>query len=128
MKGFTLVELLAVIVLLALLTLFTTTTVTRQVKNGKKEVYEQQLQTIKLSAEMWGSEHKNTLSNYQECVSITLGYLKEEGYIDKNIKNALTDELFNDDEVFVNIIPKNKGYQYQVFDDDTKICSIVDFE
>lgn len=128
MKGFTLVELLAVIVLLALLTLFTTTTVTRQVKNGKKEVYEQQLQTIKLSAEMWGSENKNILSNYQECVSITLGYLKEEGYIDKNIKNPLTDELFADDEVFVNITPKNKGYKYEVFDDNTKYCSIVDFE
>ena len=127
-KGFTLVELLAVIVILSLLLLVTVTTVSSQFKNSKDELYDTQLNNIKLAAEMWGSDNKDKLNSISDCVSLTLGYLKEEGYIDINIKNTYTGELFEDDEVFVNITKETNRYKYEVEDDSSKLCSIVDFE
>ena len=80
-KGFTLVELLAVIVILSLLLLVTVTTVSSQFKNSKDDLYDTQLNNIKLAAEMWGSDNKTKLNSISDCVSLTLGYLKEEGYV-----------------------------------------------
>ena len=127
-KGFTLVELLAVIVILSLLLLVTVTTVSSQFKNSKDELYDTQLNNIKLAAEMWGSDNKVKLNSISDCVSLTLGYLKEEGYVDINIKNTYTGELFEDDEVFVNITKETNRYKYEVEDDSSKLCSIVDFK
>ncbi len=127
-KGFTLVELLAVIVILSLLLLVTVTTVSSQFKNSKDELYDTQLNNIKLAAEMWGSDNKVKLNSISDCVSLSLGYLREEGYVDINIKNTYTGELFKDDEVFVNITKETNRYKYEVEDDSSKLCSIVDFE
>lgn len=127
-KGFTLVELLAVIVILSLLLLLAVTTVSSQFKNSKDELYDTQLNNIKLAAEMWGSDNKVKLNSISDCVSLTLGYLKDEGYVDANIKNTYTKELFKDDEVFVNITKETNRYKYEVFDDSSKLCSIVDFK
>ena len=127
-KGFTLVELLAVIVILSLLLLVTVTTVSSQFKSSKDDLYDTQLNNIKLAAEMWGSDNKTKLNSISDCVSLTLGYLKEEGYVDINIKNTYTGELFEDDEVFVNVTKETNRYKYEVEDDSSKLCSIVDFE
>ena len=127
-KGFTLVELLAVIVILSLLLLLAVTTVSSQFKNSKDELYDTQLNNIKLAAEMWGSDNKVKLNSISDCVTLTLGYLKDEGYVDANIKNTYTGELFKDDEVFVNITKETNRYKYEVFDDSSKLCSIVDFK
>lgn len=126
-KGFTLIELLAVIVLLAILVLLAVTTVVKQTSKGNNEIYESQLKTIKLAAEMWGSENKNTLKNYNECVTITLGYLKKEGYIDQDIKNTKTGKKFEDNELFINITPSVNTYKYEIYSNKTKKCKIVDF-
>lgn len=127
-KGFTLVELLAVIVILSLLLLLAVTTVSSQFKNSKDELYDTQLNNIKLAAEMWGSDNKVKLNSISDCVTLTLGYLKDEGYVDANIKNTYTGKLFKDDEVFVNITKETNRYKYEVFDDSSKLCSIVDFK
>ena len=128
-NGFTMVELLAVIVILSLLLLVTVTTVSSQFKNGKDDLYDKQLENIKLSAQMWGSDNKTLLSSIQnDCVSLTLGYLKEAGYVDINIKNPASNLAFGDDEVFVNITKEEKRYKYEVFDNDDKLCDIIDFE
>ena len=127
-KGFTLVELLAVIVILSLLLLVTVTTVSSQFKNSKDDLYDTQLNNIKLAAEMWGSDNKTKLNSISDCVSLTLGYLKDEGYVDANIKNTYTGELFEDNEVFVNITKETNRYKYEVEDDSSKLCNIVDFE
>lgn len=127
-KAFTLVELLAVIVILSLLILVAVTTVSSQFKNSKDELYDTQLNNIKLSAEMWGSDNKVLLNSISDCVSLTLGYLKKAGYVDANIKNTYTSKPFEDDEVFVNIKKEEHRYKYEVSDDKTKLCDVVDFE
>ena len=127
-KAFTLVELLAVIVILSLLILIAVTTASSQFKNSKDSLYETQLTNIKLSAEMWGSDNKVLLNSIDDCVSLTLGYLKNAGYVDKNIKNTYNSEEFEDDEIFVNITKETNTYKYEVFDDKDELCSVVDFE
>ena len=124
--GFTLIELLAVIVVLSLLLLVTATTISSQFKNSKDELYDKQLENIKLAASMWGSDNKALLNNINDCTSISLGYLKDSGYVDMNIKNTYTGKLFEDKEVFVNITKENSRFKYEVFDDSTKACSIMD--
>ena len=124
--GFTLVELLAVIVILALLLLVTATAVSSQFKNSKDELYDKQLENIKLAASMWGSDNKSILNNINECTSISLGYLKDSGYVDANIKNTYTGELFEDNKIFVNITKEENRLKYEVFDDSTKACSTID--
>ena len=122
-KGFTLVELLAVIVILSLLLLLAVTTVSSQFKNSKDELYDTQLNNIKLAAEMWGSDNKAKLNSISDCVSLTLGYLKDEGYVDANIKNTYTGELFKDNEVFVNITKETNRYS-----EVKKIADILGYE
>ena len=112
--GFTLVELLAVIVILALLLLVTATAVSSQFKNSKDELYDKQL------------DNKTLLNSINDCTSISLGYLKDNGYVDANIKNTYTGELFGDTEVFVNITKEENRFKYEVFDDSTKACSTID--
>ena len=124
--GFALVELLAVIVILALLLLVTATAVSSQFKNSKDELYDKQLENIKLAASMWGSDNKSILNNINECTSISLGYLKDSGYVDANIKNTYTGELFEDNKIFVNITKEENRLKYEVFDDSTKACSTID--
>ena len=127
-NAFTLVELLAVIVILSLLILVAVSTVSSQYKNGKDELYDSQLQSIRLSAEMWGSDNKTKLTSINDCVSLTLGYLKDEGYVDINIKNTYTSKPFDDDEVFVNITKEEHRYNYEVLDAKSKLCNIIDFK
>lgn len=123
-RAFTLIELLAAIVIISLLSLLTISTVSSQFKNKKDELYQQQLKTIEMAAEMWGSENKEKLTKFndQECISVTLGFLKEEGYVDEDIKNPSTNELLGNDDIFVNITKKNKGYRYNALDRLTKQC------
>ena len=80
-----------------------------------------------MAAEMWGSENKTKLKEYSTntCVSITLGYLKDEGYIDNDIKNSKTGELLNNEDIFVNITPKSQGYNYEVSDESSEKCDLV---
>lgn len=124
-RGFTLIELLAVIVLIALISLLTVTTVSKQYKDGKAEIADQQLATIKLAAQMWASENKNIISKIDSCSSITLGFLKEQGYIDNDIKNPATNEKIKD-SLYINIKKNNSSYTYEIENKDTTQCDTLE--
>ena len=76
-KGFTLVELLAVIVILSLLALLTSTAVTKLVKDAKGDLNNTQIELIKSAAQTWGAEHLNWLPGDKECSYLTLSNLKD---------------------------------------------------
>ena len=124
-KGFTLIELLAVIVLIALLSLFTVTTVSKQYKDGKSDISNQQLTTIKMAAQMWGSENNDIISKIDSCAFITVGYLKEEGYLDNDLKNPATNEKISDN-LYINIIRNENNYTYEVENKNTTKCDILE--
>ncbi len=91
-KGFTLTELLAVILILSLLSIITSATIINVVNNSKKEISEVQMDLIKSSIELWESDNKDQMPNDGECKYITLKTLKDYGILDQNIVDAMTNK------------------------------------
>ena len=77
-KGFTLVELLAVIVILALLATIAVPSAIAISSSIKKELYCNKVDMLLTDAKRWGDEHISRLS--ESCfLPITVDYLVEEG-------------------------------------------------
>ena len=91
-KAFTLIELLAVMVILALLALIAIPSVSKQMENSKDSLYNTQISNIKEAAVTWGADHIFKLPEGDKCITLTLGYLKDLGYIDINVVNPKTGE------------------------------------
>ena len=113
-KGFTLVELVAVIILLGVLSLIATVTINNTLKSNKQKACELQKENIINGAKTWGSKNVFNLPDENESnIIITLKDLKDSGFVDKNIKNPKTDELFSDD-VKIKITKIDNNYKYEV--------------
>ena len=95
-NGFTLVELLAVIVILSLLALLTSTAVTKLVKDSKEDLYQNQIELIKASAEAWGADNIYKLPPAGECSYITVENLKQYGILDSSVVDPRTNEQIPD--------------------------------
>ena len=94
-KGFTLAELLGVIVLLAAIALITIPLVSNVIKNGKQDLYNNQIDNIKGALELWMSNNQKPA--FGETVTLSLSQLKEAGLIDIDIKNPIDGKLFPND-------------------------------
>lgn len=95
-NGFTLVELLAVIVILSLLALLTSTAVTKLVKDSKEDLYQTQIELIKASAEAWGADNIYKLPSEGKCAYITVENLKQYGILDSSVVDPRTNEQISD--------------------------------
>ena len=105
-KGFTLVELLAVIIILSLLALLTSTAVTKLVKDAKNDLNSTQIELIKSAAQTWGADNLLGLPSAGECSYLTVKNLKDYGLLDSNLKNLNTNEKISD-EVQIKISTTN---------------------
>jgi len=113
-QGFTLIELLVVILILTAVGLLLVPTVLDQVQSFQSESYEDQLNTIELAAQTWGTDHLYTLEFYEgDTVTITLGQLKGEGYLDYQFVNPSTKKNFPDDMEII-VTKKGKNLKYHV--------------
>lgn len=113
-KGFTLVELLAVIIILSVLALITTISTNTTINNSRTKLTEIQIKNIEKAAESYYLKEAINTSYYDKeeiksCVNIE--YLIEKGYIDSSeIKNPKGDELM---EGSVKITYKSNQYTYE---------------
>ncbi|MGE5456372.1 MAG: leucine-rich repeat protein [Ignavibacteriales bacterium] len=82
-KGFTLVELLTVIMILGLIGLIAVPTVTKVLKNSKQKLYNTQVAMIKQSGKKWGIDNINRLSETKK-IYVTINDLVVGGYIEQN--------------------------------------------
>lgn len=124
-KGFTLVELLAVIVLLGLIALVAVPAITGIIKSGKESLSASQKESIIMSAKNWASERENIskLPTDGICVYITLGTLKSSGYSDLVIKDPKTGEPLS---VNIKITRKDKQLIYEVIDEAIiGVCNFI---
>lgn len=125
-NGFTLVELLGVITILAMLGVIIVPTINNVISENRKKLYDTQIRNIKASASNFVSENILSLDiEKNESLGITLGMLKELGYIDKNITNPITRESFDNDLVII-ITNNESGFEYTVCTSDN-LCDI-DYE
>ena len=117
-KGFTLAELLGVIIILGAVLLIITATFSNILKQSEEDLYNDQINSIKLALESWMSD--NQKPNVGEKVKLSLSQLKEAGLIDLEIKNPKTKELFPNDMV-LEIINNDGIIEYDVNVNGTNI-------
>lgn len=100
-KGFTLVELLAVIILLGLLTFVVVPSVIGFIKEAKEKSYQQQLSNLKESAIRYVSDHTDVIDKIEKDgkYSISVNDLITNGYVrktkDGKIYNPINKEEIN---------------------------------
>ena len=113
-KGFTLAELLGVIVILAVVALIAFPIVSQSIDSNRKKLYQSQLDEIKLGAEKWAYENINMLPTANNgTVTITLLNLKESGFLPLDIKNPITGKLLPND-MTITITYRNNSYDITV--------------
>lgn len=119
-KGFTLVELLAVIVILSLIMILVTPLVNKFITNSENSTYDFQIKTIEDSAINFTIEYGNYID--LDDFTIDLKLLKDLAFVDFDIKNPKTNKYFSDDTLIK--LTKNKGnYKAQVIDYDSDTIS-----
>lgn len=120
-NGFTLVELLGVITILAMLGMIAVPVINHVISSNKESLYDTQIRNIKMSASNFVSENVMSINiDKNESIGITLGRLKELGFVDKDIKNPISKEKFSDNLVII-ITNTDLGYEYTVCDGDV-VC------
>ena len=99
-KGFTLIELMAVIVILSVIALITTPIVINTISSVRNELSKEQKQIIENAARMWGvknlsvDESGNPIYDSDAINSITIDELQTAGFLEKkDIKNISEEEL-----------------------------------
>lgn len=113
-KGFTLLELMTVIIILGVLGLIVFPVVSSVIRDSNEKLYEEQLNKIKTAASKWAYENINLLPNTNgESVTITLLELKKGGYLPLDIKDPRNDELIPNGLSIV-ITYNNNSYDYVI--------------
>ena len=113
-KGFTLVELLAVIIILSLVLVIAVPSVNKYIKQSKEKAYNTQISTIIEAAQAYASANSGLLPRKEEfVVKITLGQLKSSGLIKEEVKNPNDDKYF-DDALTIEIKKKGETYTYDI--------------
>ena len=130
-KGFTLVELLTVVIILALIALLVVTGVTKLVKNSRENLSDIQLSSLKESASIWAVENTEFLPDDNECIYMTLGYLKDYGLVNEKVIDAKTSNDLSDN-LFIKISAElseyNKLiYNYEIIDNENHVenCKLI---
>ena len=113
-KGFTLVELLAVIIILSLVLVIAVPSVNKYIKQSKEKAYDAQISTIIEAAQAYASTNPELLPNRENIsVKVTLGQLKSSGLIKEEVKNPNDDKYF-DDALTIEIKKKGETYTYDI--------------
>lgn len=113
-RGFTLVELLAVLVIIAVILLLITPQILKKINDSKSSLYDTQMEEIKKAARVYMSN-----LNIDNTMTISLGELKKAGLVDKDIKDPTTGELL-DDCLLVTVTKVEENYMYTI-DDKTNL-------
>lgn len=110
-KGFTLVELLAILAILSILLIVGTSSMARIIRKHKQELYTEQTKSFEESAKDWGLKNINLLPAEGDSLKLTLATLKSSKFIKEGIKNPITGQMFVDTD-YVCIFNTNGTYIY----------------
>lgn len=121
-RGFTLVELLAVLVVLAVISTIAFPIVNNIIDESEEKAYKQQIKTIEKAAKNWSTDNSNLLveiDDNDEIVNkscyITLDRIKYEGYLETNDTiNPIDDSNMNNYVVELNYDSNSHQYLYNV--------------
>lgn len=115
-KGFTLVEVLGVVIILALLALILVPKANSIIKTNKTKSCNSVLSTIQSSAENYFQIHYSNINNEINTIGyadVSIGSLIDNGLLDKDINNPVTSEPISRDSI-VRISNNGAAYNYDV--------------
>ena len=115
-KGFTLIELMAVIVILGILSVVIIPKIGDSITNSKNNAYNIQVENIKKGVNDYLVENGNIIKE-GESKTLTLGIIKQGGYLPIDIKNPITKKSFsNESNINISKINGNYNIELNLFD------------
>lgn len=125
-KGFTLVELLVVIVIIGLLGLIAYPAISNLINDSRSDLANAQEQSIKNAAKNWVSDHPYSIPKYNgDELIISLCQLKIGSYIEPKLINPITNNMY-DDKTKIVIKNNSNKYEYVIDFTDTQEESVID--
>jgi len=124
-KGFTLVELMGVLVIIGLLSLILIPITSSLLKEQTEKQYEQQIVNIELASKNFGSDNLAILPNKDgEYMYITIGQLKAMGYMDEEIINPISNKVISDcAQIKITKNGLNYTYEYDRSTEEDEDCN-----
>lgn len=115
-KGFTLAELIGVLVVLALISMIAVPSVTKSLKQYKTKICVVQLENIVEAGKSWAADNVEQLPETESSTprDVSLDTLIKYGYIDEDVKNPKTKEKFESGLV-VRIEKYKNKYTYKLY-------------
>ena len=105
-KGFTLVELLGVVVLLGIIATIVVTIVDRSLKENRKNAYNIQINSIVENTKNYFADNPELLPDLSQSYTITLGDLKD-------VINPISGKQFSGNTM-ITVTNTNDGFRYEV--------------
>lgn len=101
--GFSLVELLAVLILLGILAIILIPNMYSYLQKSKEDLYNTQVNIIKEAAESYVADNIDDIncSSIGENSEISLSLLQEKGYLKEELKNPKTNKNFNSEQTVI---------------------------
>ena len=125
-KGFTLVELLVVIVILGLIALVVYPAILGVINNSKQKASENQEKIIENAAKKWGLENSSKLPDKDKVCKVELKdltkYIGNDDFIDPKTNKGI------EGCVKVSLAAENEGNQYQYHYEDKDNCNNIENE
>ena len=122
-NGFTLAELLGVMVILSIIGIITIPAVTDSLQKYRSSLCESQVKEIIAAARAWGADNILVLPTEEGYTyTLSLETLAQYGYIDKEIKNPVAKENFSLTETKVTITRTGKKYTYTIDQNTMNSC------
>ncbi len=113
-KGFTLLELIAVIVILAVILLITMPNIMTIFDSTRSKLNDNQKSQILSAARTWGMAHLNSAKTEDQKTSISIKTLKEQGYLDdKEITDMVKKNNIEDTVICVSYENNQYVYTYE---------------
>lgn len=117
-KGFTLVEVLGVLVILGVIMLLILPNISGVTKKSKEQLYEMQIKTIKEAGRIFVTDYANILPiENGDSFTIELKLLKDLDIINQNMQNPKTEKYF-DDDMLITFTNNNDNYEIEVYPND----------
>ena len=112
-KGFTLIELMGVLIILGILAAIAVPTIAKTIKNSREKAYEDQVGIIVAAAKNWSADHISVLPEEDGVfIPVKISELQEGGYLESSVENPKTQEPFNGNS-YVLISRYGDRYNYE---------------
>jgi len=113
-KGFTLAELMGVIVVIGIIAVIVTTTVDRSIKNSRYDTCLTQEKNIIEGAKSWSYDNASNLPGAGETKTISVSDLQNGNYIEDGLKSPMTNEVYSMDTSVKITSSNGTSYDYDV--------------